>query len=110
MSISQETFDGVVKENMEDFGLDRKAALDEAIQQFKSQGQLCKRYHRKHLKLVSPSVLEIETVETSLPNGRYQARVLRFVCPYVYKSLKFQILNYIFGGLFSFNFLEGLGP
>lgn len=57
MSISQETFDDVVKENMEDFGLDRQAALDEAVQQFKSQGQRCKRYLHKHYNYVSPSVL-----------------------------------------------------
>lgn len=51
MSISQETFDEVVKENMEEFGLDRQAALDEAVQQFTSQGQRRKKYHRKYVSI-----------------------------------------------------------
>ena len=36
--ISQETFDAVVRENEEDFGLERSAAILDAISQFKSQG------------------------------------------------------------------------
>ena len=35
--ISQETFDDVVRENIEDFAMESKEALDEAIKQFKSQ-------------------------------------------------------------------------
>lgn len=38
MAITQETFDEVVKENMEDFGLDREAATADAVEQFKKQG------------------------------------------------------------------------
>ncbi|CAN0352096.1 unnamed protein product [Ascophyllum nodosum] len=38
MFISQETFDDVVKENMEDFGMEKQAALEDALQQFQSQG------------------------------------------------------------------------
>lgn len=37
--ITQETFDEVVKENMEDFGLDKLAAAEDAVEQFKSQGK-----------------------------------------------------------------------
>jgi len=36
--ISQETFDDVVKENKEDFDMDDKAALEDAINQFNKQG------------------------------------------------------------------------
>lgn len=36
--ISQETFDDVVRENVEDFDMERSEALAEAINQFKSQG------------------------------------------------------------------------
>lgn len=39
VSISQETFDEVVKENMEDFDMDRDAAVQDAIEQFEKQGQ-----------------------------------------------------------------------
>ena len=35
--ISQETFDDVVKENMEEFGLSREEAIKDAIEQFESQ-------------------------------------------------------------------------
>ena len=42
MFISQETFDDVVKENMEDFGMEKQAALEDALQQFQSQGQTFK--------------------------------------------------------------------
>ena len=35
--ISQETFDSVVKENIDDFGLEREEAIKEAISQFESQ-------------------------------------------------------------------------
>lgn len=35
--ISQETFDAVVKENVEEFGLDLEEARKDAIQQFKAQ-------------------------------------------------------------------------
>eukprot|EP00752_Nemacystus_decipiens_P018714 g16778.t1 len=38
MFISQETFDEVVKENMEDFGMDRKTAAEDAVGQFQAQG------------------------------------------------------------------------
>lgn len=37
--LKQDTFDEVVKENMEDFGMDREAAAKDAVEQFKSQGQ-----------------------------------------------------------------------
>ena len=36
--ISQETFDSVVQENVEDFGMSKDAALSDAIEQFKMQG------------------------------------------------------------------------
>lgn len=39
MFVSQETFDDVVKENIEDFGMDREAAAKDAAEQFKSQGE-----------------------------------------------------------------------
>ena len=35
--ISQETFDSVVKENMEEFDMSREDAVKEAIEQFQSQ-------------------------------------------------------------------------
>lgn len=35
--ISQETFDAVVKENVEEFGLENDEAVKEAIAQFESQ-------------------------------------------------------------------------
>ena len=35
--ISQETFDAVVKENIEEFGLDPEEATKEAVCQFESQ-------------------------------------------------------------------------
>ena len=35
--ISQETFDGVVQENIEEFGLDKEEAIKDAISQFESQ-------------------------------------------------------------------------
>ena len=35
--ISQETFDAVVKENVEEFGLDLEEARKDAVQQFKAQ-------------------------------------------------------------------------
>lgn len=38
MFITQDTFDEVVKENMEDFGMDRQSAAEDAIGQFKAQG------------------------------------------------------------------------
>nr|XP_039248706.1 armadillo repeat-containing protein 6-like [Styela clava] len=37
-TISQETFDGVVRENLEEFEMPPEEALSDAIQQFKSQG------------------------------------------------------------------------
>lgn len=40
MSITQDTFDEVVKENMEDFGMDREAAAGDAVEQFKAQGKV----------------------------------------------------------------------
>jgi len=36
--ISQETFDGVVKENMEEFGMDKAEAIADAKEQFEKQG------------------------------------------------------------------------
>lgn len=36
--ITQATFDEVVKENIEDFGMEKEAAAGDAIAQFKSQG------------------------------------------------------------------------
>ena len=36
-TISQETFDSVVKENIEDFEMDDQEALNDAIKQFESQ-------------------------------------------------------------------------
>lgn len=38
--ITQETFDAVVRENIEDFDMDSEDALREAIEQFESQGSL----------------------------------------------------------------------
>jgi hypothetical protein len=35
--ISQETFDAVVKENMEEFEMSREEAIKEAVEQFQSQ-------------------------------------------------------------------------
>ena len=35
--ISQETFDAVVKENIEEFGLDAEEATKDAVEQFKAQ-------------------------------------------------------------------------
>lgn len=40
--ITQETFDAVVTENIEDFDMDSEDALREAIEQFESQGSLAK--------------------------------------------------------------------
>ena len=37
--ISQETFDSVVKENIEEFEMSREDAIKEAIEQFQSQVQ-----------------------------------------------------------------------
>ena len=39
--ITQETFDEVVKENIDEFDMTSEEALSEAIQQFESQGRLC---------------------------------------------------------------------
>ncbi|XP_033749978.1 armadillo repeat-containing protein 6-like [Pecten maximus] len=36
--IAQQTFDDVVRENMEEFGMDADEAIDDAVQQFESQG------------------------------------------------------------------------
>lgn len=36
--ITQETFDAVVRENMEEFEMEQDEALREAVQQFESQG------------------------------------------------------------------------
>lgn len=36
--ITQETFDEVVKENMEDFDMDRESAARDAVGQFNAQG------------------------------------------------------------------------
>lgn len=36
--ITQETFDAVVKENMEEFEMDADEAVKEAVEQFDSQG------------------------------------------------------------------------
>lgn len=38
--ITQETFDAVVKENIEEFEMDAEEALREAVQQFESQGNI----------------------------------------------------------------------
>ena len=35
--ISQETFDEIVKENMDEFGLEKEEAIKEAIKEFESQ-------------------------------------------------------------------------
>ncbi len=35
--ISQETFDAVVRENVEELGMDRKEATKDAVEQFKAQ-------------------------------------------------------------------------
>lgn len=40
--ITQETFDAVVRENIEEFEMDPDEALNEAIQQFESQGDYLK--------------------------------------------------------------------
>lgn len=37
--ITQETFDAVVKENIEEFDMEGSEALKEAIEQFESQGE-----------------------------------------------------------------------
>lgn len=39
MSITQDRFDEVVKENMEDFGMGREGADEDAVEQFKAQGR-----------------------------------------------------------------------
>lgn len=39
--ITQETFDAVVRENIEEFDMEGSEALKEAIEQFESQGELC---------------------------------------------------------------------
>ena len=36
--VSQEYFDSVVNENINDFGMSEQEAIDDAINQFKSQG------------------------------------------------------------------------
>jgi len=38
--ITQETFDAVVQENIDDFQMDADEALTEAVEQFKSQGNV----------------------------------------------------------------------
>ncbi len=38
--IAQDTFDAVVRENIEEFDMDDSEALKEAIEQFQSQGEL----------------------------------------------------------------------
>lgn len=40
--ITQETFDAVVRENIEDFEMNSEDALKEAIEQFESQGRSTK--------------------------------------------------------------------
>lgn len=37
--ITQETFDAAVRENLEEFGLEPADALQEAVEQFESQGR-----------------------------------------------------------------------
>jgi len=44
--ITQETFDAVVRENIEEFDMDGSEALKEAIEQFESQGELWNNYSR----------------------------------------------------------------
>lgn len=39
--ITQETFDEVVQENITEFGMDPEESVNEAIQQFESQGMTC---------------------------------------------------------------------
>lgn len=41
--IAQETFDAVVRENIEEFDMEDSEALKEAIEQFESQGELLKK-------------------------------------------------------------------
>ena len=43
--ISQETFDGAVAENMDEFGMDREEAIKEAKEQFESQVRQLKAMH-----------------------------------------------------------------
>ena len=45
-AITQETFDTVVKENIEDFEMDELEAINDAVEQFKSQVMtwFCKSY------------------------------------------------------------------
>lgn len=41
--ITQDTFDAVVRENMQEFDMEESEALKEALEQFESQGQLLRR-------------------------------------------------------------------
>ena len=43
--ISQETFDAVVKENIEEFGLDLEEATKDAVEQFKAQVLFILQHH-----------------------------------------------------------------
>ena len=40
MSITQDTFDEVVKESIEDFGMDRKGAAEHFAEKFKAHGKV----------------------------------------------------------------------
>ena len=54
--ITQETFDGVVKENIEEFELDKEEAIKEAITQFESQVKIEKqRFSMDNFILLSHS-------------------------------------------------------
>ncbi len=46
--IAQETFDAVVRENLEEFDMEDSEALKEAIEQFESQGELLKKIFMKN--------------------------------------------------------------
>ncbi len=46
--ISQETFDAVVKENMEEFEMEAEEALNEAVEQFQAQVDLSTEWSDHH--------------------------------------------------------------
>lgn len=59
VSITQETFDEVVKENMEDFDMDRDAAVQDAIEQFEKQGQFNEHSDAHQARLLSCAYLVV---------------------------------------------------
>jgi S-adenosylmethionine:tRNA-ribosyltransferase-isomerase (queuine synthetase) len=68
--ITQETFDEVVKENVEEFEMDEKEAIAEAVKQFESQGVSL-------ANVETPNVQALEAMVAKLDRSKSMSLLIR---------------------------------